>query len=127
MSYKEFEIGLRNVSLKRESLNEFVTSKITKVLSSCFILRPCNNSLGLLSIAVLENVFFHCGEISDAVDLNTSALVYLTDGKSIKLMTKISAISFIFEGNLSVVGLSMLAQGNDGSLLVLILNSGAYH
>ena len=40
--------------------------------------------------------------MSDAVDLNTSAVVYLTDGKTIKLMTKISAISFIFEGDLSV-------------------------
>lgn len=106
--YKEFGIGLRNVSLKRKSLNEFVTSKITKVLSSCFILRHCNNSLGLLSVAVLENVLFHCGEMSDAVDLNTSALVYLTDGKSIKLMTKISVISFIFEGDLSVSDLVLM-------------------
>ena len=40
--------------------------------------------------------------MSDAVDLNTSAVVYLTDGKNIKLMTKIRAISFIFEGDLSV-------------------------
>jgi hypothetical protein len=102
VSYKEFGIGLRSVSLERKSLNEFVTSKITKVLSSCFILRPCNNGLGLLSVAVLENVFFHCGEISDAVDFNTSAVVYLTDGESIKLMTKIRAISFIFEGDLNV-------------------------
>jgi hypothetical protein len=113
--YKEFEIGLRNVSLERKSLNEFVTSKITKVLSSCFILRHCNNGLGLLSVAVLENVFFHCGEMSDAVDFNTSAVVYLTDGKNIKLMTKISAISFIFEGDLNV------------NLLVLIISLGAYH
>ena len=102
MNYKEFDNGLRNVSLERKSLNEFVTSKITKVLSSCFILRPCNNGLGLLSVAVLENVFFHCGEISVAVDLNTSAVIYLTDGKNIKLMMKISVISFIFEGDLSV-------------------------
>ena len=108
--YKEFGIELRNVSLKRKSLNEFVTSKITKVLSSCFILRPCNNSLSLLSIAVLENVFFHCGEMSDAVDLNTSALVYLTDGKSIKLMTKISVISFTLFGDLSVSDLVLIIQ-----------------
>ena len=40
--------------------------------------------------------------MSDAVLLNTSAVVYLTDGKSIKLITKIRAISFIFEGDLSV-------------------------
>jgi hypothetical protein len=40
--------------------------------------------------------------MSDAVDLNTSAVVYLTDGKTIKLMMKISAISFIFEGDLNV-------------------------
>jgi hypothetical protein len=52
--------------------------------------------------------------MSDAVLLNTSAVVYLTDGKSIKLMTKMSVISFIFEGDLSV------------SVLVLILNSGSY-
>jgi hypothetical protein len=51
---------------------------------------------------VLENVFFHCGEMSDAVDLNTSAVVYLTDGKSIKLMTKISVRSFTLFGDLSV-------------------------
>ena len=103
-------MGEINVSLKRKSLNEFVTSKITKVLSSCFILRPCNNGLDLLSIAVLENVFFHCGEMSDAVLLNTSAVVYLTDGKSIKLITKIRAISFTLFGDLSV------------SVLVLILS-----
>jgi hypothetical protein len=52
--------------------------------------------------------------MSDAVLLNTSAVVYLTDGKSIKLMTKISVISFTLFGDLSV---------ND---LVLILNSGSY-
>jgi hypothetical protein len=40
--------------------------------------------------------------MSVAVDFNTSAVVYLTDGESIKLMTKISAISFIFEGDLNV-------------------------
>jgi hypothetical protein len=40
--------------------------------------------------------------MSDAVDLNTSAVVYLTDGKTIKLIAKISAISFIFEGDLNV-------------------------
>jgi len=102
VNYKEFDNGLRNVSLERKSLNEFVTSKITKVLSSCFILRPCNNGLGLLSVAVLENVFFHCGEISVAVDLNTSAVVYLTDGKNIKLMTKIRARVFTLFGDLSV-------------------------
>ena len=83
-------------------MNEFVTSKITKVLSSCFILRPCNNGLGLLSVAVLENVFFHCGEISDAVDFNTSAVVYLTDGTSIKLMMKIRARVFTLFGDLNV-------------------------
>lgn len=96
-------------------MNEFVTSKIAKVLSNCFILRPCNNGLGLLSVAVLENVFFHWGEISVAVDLNTSAVVYLTDGKSIKLTTKIRANNFIFEGDLNV------------NLLVLIISSDAYH
>lgn len=94
-------------------MDEFVTSKITKVLSSCFILRHCNNGLGLLSIAVLENVFFHCGEISDAVLLNTSAVVYLTDGNNIKLITKIRVISFIFEGDLSVSD--------------LVLNLTSYH
>jgi hypothetical protein len=52
--------------------------------------------------------------MSDAVDLNTSAVVYLTDGKNIKLITKISVISFIFEGDLSV------------SVLVLILNLTSY-
>ena len=52
--------------------------------------------------------------MSDAVLLNTSAVVYLTDGKSIKLMTKISVISFTLFGDLSV------------SDLVLILNSGSY-
>jgi hypothetical protein len=41
--------------------------------------------------------------MSDAVDLNTSAVVYLTDGKTIKLMMKIRAMSFIFEGDLNVV------------------------
>jgi hypothetical protein len=46
--------------------------------------------------------------MSDAVLLNTSALVYLTDGKSIKLMTKISVISFIFEGDLSVSDLVLM-------------------
>jgi hypothetical protein len=40
--------------------------------------------------------------MSDAVDLNTSAVVYLTDGKNTKLITKIRAISFIFDGDLSV-------------------------
>ena len=55
-----------------------------------------------------KNVFFHCGEMSDAVDLNTSALVYLTDGKSIKLMTKISVISFTLFGDLSVSDLVLM-------------------
>ena len=40
--------------------------------------------------------------MSDAVDLNTSAVVYLTDGKSIKLITKISVRSFTLLGDLSV-------------------------
>jgi hypothetical protein len=40
--------------------------------------------------------------MSDAVDLNTSAVVYLTDGNNIKLITKIRAISFIFDGDLNV-------------------------
>jgi hypothetical protein len=52
--------------------------------------------------------------MSDAVLLNTSAVVYLTDGKSIKLMTKISVRVFTLFGDLSV------------SVLVLILNSGSY-
>jgi len=34
--------------------------------------------------------------MSDAVDLNTSEVVYLTDGKITKLMAKIMATSFIF-------------------------------
>ena len=59
---------------------------------------------------MLENVLFHCGEMSDAVDLNTSALVYLTDGKSIKLMTKISVISFTLFGDLSVSDLVLIIQ-----------------
>ena len=46
--------------------------------------------------------------MSDAVDLNTSALVYLTDGKSIKLMTKISVISFTLFGDLSVSDLVLM-------------------
>ena len=46
--------------------------------------------------------------------LNTSAVVYLTDGKSIKLMTKMSVRVFTLFGDLSV------------SVLVLILNSGSY-
>ena len=50
-----------------------------------------------------KNVFFHCGEMSDAVDLNTSAVVYLTDGKSIKLITKIRARVFTLFGDLSVL------------------------
>lgn len=40
-------------------MRELVTSKITKVLSECFILRSCNNDLGLLRDAVLVNVFLH--------------------------------------------------------------------
>jgi hypothetical protein len=40
--------------------------------------------------------------MSDAVDLNTSAVVYLTDGKTIKLITKISARVFTLFGDLSV-------------------------
>ena len=59
-------------------------------------------------------MFQYCGEMSDAVDLNTSAVVYLTDGKNIKLMTKISVRSFIFEGDLSV------------NVLVLMISLGAY-
>jgi hypothetical protein len=41
--------------------------------------------------------------MSVAVEFNTLAVVYLTDGKSIKLMMKIRAMSFIFEGDLNVV------------------------
>jgi hypothetical protein len=52
--------------------------------------------------------------MSDAVDLNTSAVVYLTDGKSIKLMTKISVRVFTLFGDLSV------------SVLVLMISSDAY-
>jgi hypothetical protein len=51
--------------------------------------------------------------MSDAVLLNTSAVVYLTDGKNIKLMTKIRAISFILFGDLSVSD--------------LVLNLTSYH
>jgi hypothetical protein len=40
--------------------------------------------------------------MSDAVLLNTSAVVYLTDGKSIKLMTKMSVRVFTLFGDLSV-------------------------
>ena len=40
-------------------MRELVTSKMTKVLSECLILRSCNNGLDLVSIAMLENVFFH--------------------------------------------------------------------
>jgi K+-transporting ATPase c subunit len=40
--------------------------------------------------------------MSDAVDLNTSAVVYLTDGKNIKLMTKMRARVFTLFGDLSV-------------------------
>ena len=40
--------------------------------------------------------------------LNTSAVVYLTDGKNIKLITKIRVISFIFEGDLSVSDLVLM-------------------
>jgi hypothetical protein len=40
-------------------MSELVTSKITKVLSHCLILRPCNNGLDVIGIAVLEDVFFH--------------------------------------------------------------------
>ena len=47
--------------------------------------------------------------------LNTSAVVYLTDGKSIKLMTKISVISFTLFGDLNVSDLNV-------SDLVLIIS-----
>ena len=57
---------------------------------------------------MLENVFFHCGEMSDAVLLNTSAVVYLTDGKSIKLMTKMSVRVFTLFGDLSVNDLVLM-------------------
>ena len=40
-------------------MRELVTSKMTKVLSECIILRPCNNGLNVITIAMLENVFFH--------------------------------------------------------------------
>jgi hypothetical protein len=40
--------------------------------------------------------------MSDAVLLNTSAVVYLTDGKNIKLITKISVRSFTLLGDLNV-------------------------
>jgi hypothetical protein len=40
--------------------------------------------------------------MSDAVLLNTSAVVYLTDGKNIKLMTKMSVRVFTLFGDLSV-------------------------
>ena len=53
--------------------------------------------------------------MSDAVDLNTSAVVYLTDGKNIKLITKISVRSFTLFGDLSV------------NVLVLMISLGAYH
>ena len=52
--------------------------------------------------------------MSDAVDFNTSAVVYLTDGTSIKLITKISVISFILFGDLNV------------NFLVLIISRDAY-
>jgi hypothetical protein len=55
----------------------------------------------------------YCGEMSDAVLLNTSAVVYLTDGKNIKLMTKISVRSFTLFGDLSVSD--------------LVLNLTSYH
>ena len=51
--------------------------------------------------------------MSDAVDLNTSAVVYLTDGKSIKLMTKIRARVFTLFGDLNVSA--------------LVLNLTSYH
>ena len=40
--------------------------------------------------------------------LNTSAVVYLTDGKSIKLMTKISVRVFTLFGDLSVNDLVLM-------------------
>ena len=46
--------------------------------------------------------------MSDAVLLNTSAVVYLTDGKSIKLMTKISVRVFTLFGDLSVSDLVLM-------------------
>ena len=46
--------------------------------------------------------------MNDAVLLNTSAVVYLTDGKNIKLMTKIRARVFTLFGDLSVSDLVLI-------------------
>jgi hypothetical protein len=46
--------------------------------------------------------------MSDAVLLNTSAVVYLTDGKNIKLITKISARVFTLFGDLNVSALVLI-------------------
>ena len=48
-------------------MKELVTSKITKVLSSCFILRPCKYGLNVIRVAVLKDVFFHL----DSVEFDT--------------------------------------------------------
>lgn len=50
-------------------MRELVTSKIVEVLSQCFILRPCNDGLDLIRIAVLEDILFH--QISDQFDTIT--------------------------------------------------------
>jgi hypothetical protein len=54
--------------------------------------------------------------MSDAVLLNTSAVVYLTDGKSIKLMTKISVRVFTLFGDLSVSVLVLMILVKDAYL-----------
>ena len=46
--------------------------------------------------------------MSDAVDLNTSAVVYLTDWKNIKLMTKMSVRVFTLFGDFSVNDLVLM-------------------
>jgi hypothetical protein len=40
-------------------MGESVSSKITKVLSECLILRCGNDGLDVISIAVLVNIFLH--------------------------------------------------------------------
>ena len=59
-------------------MRELVTSKMTKVLSHCLILRPCNNRLNVIRIAVLEDILFH--EISVLFDFsNETVLCILID------------------------------------------------
>ena len=50
-------------------MRELVTSKMTKVLSHCFILRPCKYRLNVIRIAMLKDILFH--EISVEFDTIT--------------------------------------------------------